>query len=177
MIERVRQFWRAINAKLTDEDYKYIRSKLSDKEQNLFFAMRIYDQRHVLNVAHTALKLSKQYKYVDINLLERACLLHDVGRTAKDICLMDKVIAVLLHKFLPHLAKGLAQQCNSESKSFWQERKHALFIYEHHAQIGAEKLEVIGLNDIAKIIKYHHDKSHIDDCIELKILQQADSLN
>ena len=42
-----------------------------------------------------------QYENIDYNLLIRACLLHDVGRTAKDICLMDKVTSVLLGKFLP----------------------------------------------------------------------------
>ena len=177
MIERVRQFWRAINAKLTTEDYIYIRSKLNEREQQLFFAMRIYDQRHVLNVAHTALNLSKNYADVNIDLLEKACLLHDVGRTAKDICLMDKVFAVLIHKLAPSLAKKLAQQNNSEHKSFYQQRKHALFIYEYHAEIGAAKLNAIGLKEIANIIKYHHAKPKADNCVELKILQQADSLN
>lgn len=177
MIKRVRQFWRAINAHLTEEDYIYIRSKLNDDEQKLFFAMRIYDQRHVLNVAHTALDLSKNYADVDINLLERACLLHDVGRTAQDICLMDKVFAVLIHKFMPNFAKKLAEQNNDEAKSFWQKRTHALYIYEHHAEIGATKLRAIGLNKIADIIRYHHATPKKSDRVELKILQQADSLN
>ena len=103
MIKRIRQFWRAIKAKLTVEDKVFIDKYLNDEEQKLFFAMRVYDQRHVLNVAYTAQKIieQKQYENVDYNLLIRACLLHDVGRTAKDICLMDKVTSVLLGKFLP----------------------------------------------------------------------------
>ena len=71
------------------------------KNKNYFFAMRVYDQRHVLNVAYTAQKIieQNQYENIDCNLLIRACLLHDIGRTAKDICLMDKVTSVLLGKF------------------------------------------------------------------------------
>ena len=100
MIKRIRQFWRAIKAKLTVEDEVFIDKYLNDEEQKLFFAMQVYDQRHVLNVAHTAKKIieQNQYENIDYNLLIRACLLHDVGRTAKDICLMDKVTSVLLGK-------------------------------------------------------------------------------
>lgn len=100
MIKRIRQFLRAIKAKLTNDDIIFINKYLNKKEQNLFFAMRVYDQRHVLNVAYTAQEIVKKNKYenIDYNLLIRACLLHDVGRTAKDICLMDKVISVLLGK-------------------------------------------------------------------------------
>ena len=177
MIERIRQFWRAINASLDEDDYKYIRSKLTADEQKLFFAMRVYDQRHVLNVVHTALKLSEQYSNVNIDLLEKACLLHDVGRTAKDICLMDKVLAVLLNKFMPSIAKALAKRNGNEHKSLGQKRRHALFIYYNHAQIGAAKLNAIGLTEVANIIKYHHAQARKDDCIELKLLKQADSLN
>ena len=56
MIKRIRQFWRAIKAKLTVEDKVFIDKYLNDEEQKLFFAMRVYDQRHVLNVAYTAQK-------------------------------------------------------------------------------------------------------------------------
>lgn len=54
----------------------------------------------------------------------RACLLHDVGRTAKDICLMDKVTSVLLGKFLPQKSKQWANRAEklklNKEKSFWQ---------------------------------------------------------
>lgn len=88
--------------------------------------MRVYDQRHVLNVAYTAQKIieQNQYENIDCNLLIRACLLHDVGRTAKDICLMDKVTSVLLGKFLPQKSKQWASEAEklklNKEKSFWQ---------------------------------------------------------
>lgn len=183
MIKRIRQFWRAIKAKLTVEDKVFIDKYLNDEEQKLFFAMRVYDQRHVLNVAYTAQKIieQKQYENVDYNLLIRACLLHDVGRTAKDICLMDKVISVLLGKFLPQKSKQWANRAEklklNKSKSFWQKRKYALYIYYNHARLGAEKLNELGLNNIAEIIRYHHEKVDCKACSELQILCLADSLN
>lgn len=183
MIKRVRQFWRAIKAKLTVEDKVFIDKYLNDEEQKLFFAMRVYDQRHVLNVAYTAQRIKKQeqYKNIDDDLLIRACLLHDVGRTAEDICLMDKVINVLLGKFLPQKSKRWASMAKglkaNKAKSFWQKRRYALYIYYNHAQLGAEKLNELGLNDIAEIIRYHHDNIDNKACSELQILCLADSLN
>lgn len=183
MIKRIRQFWRAIKAKLTVEDKVFIDKYLNDEEQKLFFAMRVYDQRHVLNVAYTAKKIieQNQYENIDYNLLIRACLLHDVGRTAKDICLMDKVTSVLLGKFLPQKSKQWANRAEklklNKEKSFWQKRRYALYIYYNHAQLGAEKLNELGLNDIAEIIRYHHEKVDCKACGELQILCLADSLN
>ena len=57
MIKRIRQFWRAIKAKMTVEDKVFIDKYLNDEEQNYFCPLRVYDQRHVLNVAYTAQKL------------------------------------------------------------------------------------------------------------------------
>ena len=65
----------------------------------------------------------------------------------------------------------------NKSKSFWQKRRYALYIYYNHAQLGAEKLNELGLNDIAEIIRYHHEKVDCKACGELQILCLADSLN
>ncbi|WP_304066769.1 HD domain-containing protein [Megamonas hypermegale] len=177
-MQRVIQFWRAINAHLSGSDFDFINIYLNKKEQNLFFAMRLYDQRHVLNVAYTARRLTqKDSANINEKLLMKACLLHDVGRTAKDIFLFDKVFAVLLDKYLPKTAHKLAKYNNSRNRSFWKKRRHALFIYYHHAAIGAEKLQKIKLYDIAEIIKYHHAPPKYGDCRELIILRKADSLN
>ena len=51
-----------------------------------------------------------------------------------------------------------------------------MYIYYNHAQLGAEKLNELGLNDIAEIIRYHHEKVDCKACSELQILCLADSL-
>ena len=165
-MKRILQFWRAMTAHLNTADFEFINMYLNDEEKNLFFAMRLYDQRHVLNVAYTARRLA-QKDGGSIN----------VGRTAEDIFLFDKVFAVLLDKYLPKTAHKLAKYNNSRNRSFWKKRRHALFIYYHHAAIGAEKLQKIKLYDIAEIIKYHHAPPKYGDCRELIILRKADSLN
>ena len=40
-----------------------------------------------------------------------------------------------------------------------------------------KKLNELGLNDIAEIIRYHHEKVDCKACGELQILCLADSLN
>lgn len=177
-MKRILQFWRAMTAHLNTADFEFINMYLNDEEKNLFFAMRLYDQRHVLNVAYTARRLAqKDSANINEKLLMKACLLHDAGRTAEDIFLFDKVFAVLLDKYLPKTAHKLAKYNNSRNRSFWEKRRHALFIYYHHAAIGAEKLQKIKLYDIAEIIKYHHAPPKCGDCRELIILRKADSLN
>ena len=94
---------------------------------------------------------------------------------------MDKVTSVLLGKFLPQKSKQWANRAEklklNKSKSFWQKRRYALYIYYNHARLGAEKLNELGLNDIAEIIRYHHEKVDCKACGELQILCLADSLN
>ena len=47
--------------KIISEQKKEIEKwNLLNEEQKLFFAMRVYDQRHVLNVAYTAQKIIEQ---------------------------------------------------------------------------------------------------------------------
>ena len=43
MIQRIKQFVRAVKARLNDDDLDFINMYLNAKEQNLFFAMQIYD--------------------------------------------------------------------------------------------------------------------------------------
>lgn len=199
MIQRVKQFFHAIRASVNEADKRFIKENLTVKEQKLFFTMRVYDQRHTLNVAYTALNLIKN-KDLTLNksLLIKVCLLHDIGRNAEHFCIWDKVINVLLNRFLPKLAKAMARDVfeaekrknqsnfnqNQESerscnyvKLFWQQRKYSIYIYYNHAQIGADKLSAAGLEEVANIVRYHHDLPCKGDSEELNILRLADELN
>ena len=78
---RVRQFFRALTAKISADDGIYISTHLSGDEQKLFFAMSIVDQFHSLNVAYTIERLViEDKKNIDREFLIRCALLHDVGR-------------------------------------------------------------------------------------------------
>ena len=167
IIKRVKQFFRAISAKLTADDNNYISSHLSSKEQKLFFAMDVVDQYHCLHVAYTLERFVIEDSHgVDRNFLIRCALLHDIGRVKGDMSLFGKVFVVLISAFLPSFADSLERKGS-----------HLLYIYRHHAEIGAKKLQDIGLYKEAKIIAKHHSRPTMNDPNELKLLRIADDKN
>lgn len=143
--------------------------------------MNVFDQRHVLNTAYTAQQICDIERIeLDRKLLIRACLLHDIARTSGDICIWDKVANVLLAHFAPQKAKAIARAAASlknRHRDFFERRWYAVYIYYHHAQIGAAKLRSLGMDDIAAVIEHHHDEEKHSDSPELCVLRRADSLN
>ena len=167
VFKRVQQFYRAISAKLSGDDHKYISKHLSAKEQKLFFAMDVVDQCHALRVAYTLERIAIEGKQgIDHEFLIRCALLHDIGRVKGDMSTFGKVFVVLLSYFLPKMADKLELNGN-----------HMLYIYRHHAEIGAKKLQDIGLYKEAKIVAKHHAPPSDDDPRELKLLRIADDKN
>lgn len=167
MIKRVKQFFRALAAQVTAEDGKYISSHLSSDEQKLFFAMSIPDQCHSLRVAYTIERLViEDKKNIDREFLIRCALLHDVGRVKGDMSIAGKIFSVLVSEFFPRLADRLELGGNK-----------LIYIYRHHAEIGARKLQKLGLYKESKIIAKHHSPPQPDDPKELKLLRLADEEN
>ena len=170
MIQRVKQFYRAVTARITIEDRAWVEETLPAAAQSLFYAMHPADQYHALNVAKTAMRLWGEAPAGDRDLLLRAALLHDVGRVQGDMDIMGKVLAVLVKHFAPVKARQLA-----ETKTGWL--GHILYVYYQHPEIGAVKLEGIGMKEEASIIRCHHRKKTENDPPELALLRAADELN
>ena len=167
IIKRVKQFFQALNAKLTVDDNQYISAHLSPKEQKLFFAMDIVDQYHSIKVAYTIERfINEDSKGIDKEFLIRCALLHDIGRVKGDISILGKIFVVLISSIAPKFADKLELKGN-----------RMIYIYRHHAEIGAKKLQDIGLYREAKIISKHHSKPNEDDPRELKLLRIADDKN
>lgn len=181
IIQRIKQFWRAVNASLNADDTAFVKANLNEMQQRLFFSMNVFDQRHVLNTAYTALNIQRAEQLpLDEELLIRACLLHDIARTSEAICLWDKVANVLLAHFAPRQAKRIASAAASlqnEHRNFWARRRYAVYIYYRHAHLGAAKLRSLGMDDIAAVIEHHHDAEKYGDSPELCVLRRADRLN
>ena len=167
----ITQFWRAVTAQIKPEDQDYLKRHLPLAGRELFNAMAVCDQRHALNVAYTVEKLAAK-KNIDRELLIRCALLHDVGRVRGDMDIDGKVLAVLLHKFFPQLAKKFA--C-CRKKSWYPIR--VMFVYYHHPWLGRQKLKRVGLTDEAEIICHHHDRRDKISSPLLDLLRQADNLN
>ena len=166
-IGRILQFVRAVTARVTADDGKYISAHLNAEEQKIFFAMSVADQAHSLRTAYAIERLVIEDKRgVDREFLIRCALLHDVGRRAGDLTIGGKIFAVLITTFAPKFAERLEINGN-----------RALYIYHHHAELGGQKLQRIGLFKEAKIVAKHHAKPNPNDPIELKLLRLADDEN
>lgn len=175
MLNRVRQVWSAINARVTPADEYFVRQHLRERELALFWAMSLPDRRHVLNVAYTAIRLAEGSESLDGKLLIRCALLHDVGRQNGDVSTIDKIIAVLLHKLLPRAAKTLAREGRGGRVA---NLRHALYVYFNHPQRSAALLQTAGAEEILIAIVARHHKAPADgDPTELVLLRQADGLN
>lgn len=167
IIKRSKQFFKALFAEVTAEDGKYISAHLNSAEQKLFFAMSIADQCHSLHTAYTIERLIiEDKKGVDREFLIRCALLHDIGRVKGDLNIFGKVFAVLVVTFAPNFADKLERRGN-----------RAIYIYRHHAEIGARKLQNLNLFRESKIIARHHSPPQTDDPKELKLLRLADEEN
>ena len=167
VIKRVLQFVRAVTARVSVEDGKYISTHLNAAEQKIFFAMSVADQVHSLRTAYTVERLIIEDKRgVDREFLIRCALLHDVGRRNGDLTIKGKIFAVLITNIAPKFAERLELNGN-----------RALYVYHNHAEIGARKLQKLGLFKEAKIIAKHHAKPKPDDPFELKLLRLADNEN
>ena len=170
MLNRVKQFLRALFAKVSAADRAYIEEHLGgQEEQELFFAMDIIDMRHALNVAYTAEKLAATEANIDKKLLVRAALLHDTGRIKGDLGIIGKTLAVLFEWALPKLARKIAAPAEGLPKM--------MYVYFYHGELGAEKLRKIGLYREAELAKKHHDPPKEGDSAELCLLRIADNLN
>ena len=167
ILGRILQFIRAVTAKVSVDDGKYISAHLNAEEQKIFFAMSVADQAHSLRTAYTIERLVIEDKRgVDKEFLIRCALLHDVGRKAGDLTIRGKIFVVLVTTFAPRFADRLEINGN-----------RALYVYHHHAELGAQKLQRLGLFKEAKIIAKHHAPPKPNDPPELKLLRLADNEN
>lgn len=170
MIQRIKQFYRAMTARITAADREWVQESLPPEVQELFYAMHPADQYHALNVAKTAMDLWTAEPAGDRDLLLRAALLHDVGRVKGDLDVMGKVLAVVVEYFFPGKARQLGQADDG-----WL--GHMMHVYYHHPEMGALKLEALGLMQEAAIIRFHHAPPREKEPPELKLLRAADELN
>ena len=172
MRKRVRQFFAAVTARISEQDRMFVKQYLTEPEQRLFWQMSVPDQRHTLNVAYTAAKLAAQHPAADWKIAVKSALLHDVGRRRGDMSVADKVIAVLAHKLAPRWARQWAKEGRG---GFIANLRHALYIYFNHAERSARLLEIIGTERaVVDTVRKHHSAPAHGDTPDLNILRKAD---
>lgn len=175
MLQRVKQFLSAITARISKDDAAFVRQELTAAEQVLFWRMNLPDQRHALNVAYTASKMTQSWPQADSKLLLTAALLHDVGKVKGDVSTWDKIIAVLAAGIAPNWAQRWGRLGRG---SKLDNLRHAFYIYFNHAFRSAELLRTAGTDQrVIDIVSKHHKAPTNSDSLELVLLRQADDLN
>jgi len=172
MLNRVKQVVAALTASFTPEDKLFVSRYLNTAEQKLFLGMNLPDQRHALNVAYTALQLGQYQEKIDINLLVKCALLHDVGKIKGDVSTIDKMITVMGHKLSPRWA-GQWGRLGRGSKL--DNIRHAFYIYFNHGKRSAAMLkEIESTLQMVEIVAKHHEAPADGDPLELVILRKSD---
>ncbi|SES84531.1 HD domain-containing protein [Anaerobranca gottschalkii] len=170
MKQRIKQFLKAITAKIVLEDEEFLNKYLKDQRlKGLFRQLPVFEQRHSLDVAYTILeKYSQVLDDNEKNLLIKGALLHDVGKIGTGLNPLTKSLAVVIDKLFPQIAKKLT---------------FIKFIdgYYNHPIKGGQILKKYDLPpDVIYLVENHHknSKNHYGHSGKLlKILMDCDDLN
>ena len=140
---RVQQFIKAITASISEEEKEWVESYLSPKESTLFFKLKIYEQRHCIDVTKLLAIQTEENRE-----LVRLGLLHDIGKTKCPLNPIEKSIIVILDK----MTKGAIKK--------WTSLKMVKCYYDH-AEIGYQLLKNLDHYDeefLGSIRKHHSQR-------------------
>lgn len=183
-MRRVVQFVRALASLkgLDEEEAEWVRKRLAPAEEALFCQMAPLDQKHAVDVARRAVRLARRSGVEDertIRVLEKAALLHDVGKRSGEIGLFDRVVIVLVKRLAPSLARTWVERGEKyerrglSSGSWGTGLCRAFYAQAVHAKRGASMAKIAGVEEaVIDLIRRHH-QAHAGDPL-LKLLQEAD---
>jgi putative nucleotidyltransferase with HDIG domain len=160
---RIKQFYLAINSKLDNKDFKFIKNNLNLYELKLFHSLSVHEQKHCINVAYDVEKVCRE-KNINSNILLKASLLHDIGKSINKLTIIDKCFIVILDT----ITKGHLRKFSNFKK---------VYVYYNHDKIGYEILKKYEYTyKLLYLIKNHHN-DQINGDKELDILKMCDSRN
>ncbi len=147
MIGRVRQTLQATFAWVLPLDEQQAQSYLSEAQFRLFKTMRRSERQHHLRVLEKLLKKGQHHP-----ALITAALLHDIGKTRARFTMVERILAVLVKKFLPHQFEVWA---NGEAKGWRQ----PFVMSAKHPEWGAEMVAKSGGDMVAvELIRQHQTR-------------------
>jgi len=175
VIRRSRQFFRAIFSKMEPVDHAFVSQHLNEVEKQLFYNMDRAVQKHCVNVARTAMQMAESASEMNLPLLTKGALLHDIGKTRGSLTIIDRVIYVILHKISPRLVETMAQP---RAGLLLARFRNSFHVHLTHGATGAVIARETGLNeDLIYLLKNHHNKKLANSSRELLTLFQADEVN
>lgn len=165
---RIRQFLRALSARVRPDEWEIVERTLPSEGVALFRRMPKADQRHSLDVLYAL-----RAQGYEEPALWAAALLHDVAKS-EGVRLWHRVIMVLLRAV--H-RDGLARIASPNPRSW----RHAFLLVLEHPQRGAEMAQATGCSpETVELIRRHQDEpsspsSRIEEW--LRALRAADEAN
>jgi hypothetical protein len=169
---RSSQFFKAVGARVTDEDRLLVEAVLVTPAQRaLFNRMPAADQRHAVALLRTLRAQGHEHP-----ALMQAALLHDVAKSGMGITVFHRVAVVLLQAVRP---AWLAWLVHNAARSWWR-RPFARYI--EHPVVGALWAEEAGCQSMTvSLIRRHQSPvSSSSGVLEdhlLRLLQAADEKN
>ena len=169
---RVGQFFRALAARVPEEDVEQALRILTPEARSLFRRQARPDQRHALAVYTTL----RRAGHTDAHLLA-AALLHDVGKAAAHLPAWQRAIIVLLERWAPRLLAYLSQG----QPRGW---RRPYVMHANHPQVGARWAQDAGCSPLTvALIRRHQERPVSGPAFTaeehgwLAALQAADNLN
>lgn len=165
MLYRVKQFVWAIKSNFEKIDDDFITQYLNKEEIKLFSRLNTSEQQHSIRVSKEAIRIINERNInLDINIVAKVTLLHDIGKQEYQLNVIEKSILVLLHKFT---RGGLEKYSNIKS----------IDTYYNHSKKGANILRAFNYSDeFLEAIQKHHSINKTNNVL-LDILREADNKN
>ena len=167
---RIWQFFQSLKQPPGENDWKVVKSILSQAELDLFRELPIQDQNHSIRVLEGVRATGED----DSDLL-KAALLHDLGKMRYPLRRWERVMAVLLSGLFPKNVKTWGE---GEPVGF----KRPLVVIRKHPMWGADLAEGAGSSPRTIWLIKHHEDGYLDAAPSdlsklLDILQMVDNQN
>jgi putative nucleotidyltransferase with HDIG domain len=160
---------------LKPEDKQFVNSYLDDPGRFLFYQMGKADQQHSLAVAKSILTNVAGTKGLELNILVKAALLHDVGKVEGDFNFFSRVLVGFVKRIQPSWRDKYAFR---NPNTFWEKVRYGFYVDLVHPARGAHMAKVFGIErEVVEMIRHHHDPPRQGQSPELTWLQTADSKN
>jgi HD domain-containing protein len=141
---RVEQFWRHSAGRIQRAEDALALELLGPALYPLFAALPRNERRHGLDVLGTVDRLEGRPE----PLLRQAALLHDMGKAASGMSVLDRSQAVFLKALSPSLLALYLRLRPGFARRYAR--------YRDHAAIGAHRLRQAGAEELASVVAEHH---------------------
>jgi hypothetical protein len=174
MIHEIKQFCAALSAKIYAQDEELLCKYLNHNEKQLFLRQRIFIQRHAFDTAHRILGYIEGTESINNNLIMKAALLHDVGKSYVFLPFWVAPVSVLIKKFFHRLLPLLTNKgSHHNSPLLWK----YFYTYEFHPEIGEKMLSELAVEkEVLMLVRQHHKPPGPNEPIELSLLRRADEV-